>query len=364
MLRVRVIDDRVTWNTLVLGFPNAHARQSYEWGEIRRRHGWQPVRVAGFVGSECRVAMATLTYQLPGLGTVAYAPRGPLLEPEDDAAWSALPELVRWFRSATGAAFLRVSPGLADQPDLCDRLSAAGFVALPDFWSLWNTPRNIMRLDLGGSEQELLGRMARKRRQHISTGAKRGITTAFSTRLDDLRTFYGMLVEHGARHRYPVRDWGYFVALHDVFGSSGALGLTFGFVGGELVSALLGVRFGRAAYPLYAPNTPAARGVPVGDLVHWAWLRWAREAGCQGVDFGSSGTHVPPRDTDVNLGIYRFKVELGCRLELCLPYGDFVLEPLRYRLARALERPPFSRVRFWLARLPVGVRAAVARRAA
>jgi lipid II:glycine glycyltransferase (peptidoglycan interpeptide bridge formation enzyme) len=287
-----------------------------------------------------------------------------LLDPGDAAAWTALPELLRTLHRQTGATFLRVSPGLADQPDVRDRLTGAGFAPLPDFWSPWNTPRNIMRLDVRGSERELLGRMAPKRRQHISTGAKKGVTTAFSTRLEDLREFYGMLVEHGARHRYPVRDWPYFAALSEVFGPSGSLGLVLGSVGGTRASALLGVRFGRVAYPLYAPNTPAARGAPVGDLVHWAWLGWAREVGCQEVDFGSSGTHVPPRDTDVNLGIYRFKVELGCRLELCLPYYDFVLAPLRYRLARAVERPALSRVRFWLARLPAPVRAVVARRAA
>jgi lipid II:glycine glycyltransferase (peptidoglycan interpeptide bridge formation enzyme) len=364
MVRVRQIDDRETWNALALGFSNAHLRQSYEWGEIRRQQGWQPLRLAAFSGLECRAAMMALVHRLPAMGTLAYAPRGPLLETTDDGAWTALPELVRAVHRATGATFLRVSPGLADQPEVRDGLRAAGFVALPDFWSLWNTPRNIMRLDLQGSERDVLGRMASKRRQHISTGAKKGITLTFSTRLDDLRTFYGMLVEHGARHCYPVRDWGYFVTLHDVFASVGALGMAFGRVGHEVASALLGVRFGREAYPLYAPSAPAARGAPVGDLVHWAWLRWAREAGCQEVDFGSSGTHVPPRETDVNLGIYRFKIGLGCRLELCLPYYDFVLEPLRYRLARALERSPLSRARFWLARLPAGLRSMVARRAA
>jgi hypothetical protein len=29
--------------------------------------------------------------------------------------------------------------------------------------------------------------------------------------------FHGMLVEHGARHSYPVRDWRHFAALHEVF---------------------------------------------------------------------------------------------------------------------------------------------------
>src|SRR5262249_39925885 len=38
-----------------------------------------------------------------------------------------------------------------------------------------------------------------------------------------------------------------------------------------------------------------------------------REVVCTDIDFGSSGTHVPPRPTDTNFGIYRFKEELGAR---------------------------------------------------
>src|SRR5262249_3546833 len=118
------------------------------------------------------------------------------------------------------------------------------------------------------------------------------------------------------------------------------------------------------AYALSAPSSDAARGVPVGDAVHWTWIRWARDAGCTEIDFGSSGTHVPPRATDGNLGIYRFKEELGARLVLNIGYPQRVFRPARYRLARLLERRVLPRAWHRLAKLPVRVRAALARRVA
>ncbi|MGH7389756.1 MAG: lipid II:glycine glycyltransferase FemX [Candidatus Rokuibacteriota bacterium] len=365
MLAIEPITDLEAWNAIAQRFPNCDLRQSHEWGEIRRRHGWRPVRLAAFDSGHCVAAISALARRVPGLGTIAYAPRGPLADDDDERAWKALPALTDAVGQATGAVFLRVSPGLSDdRRETAGRLAAHGFVALPDFWSLWNSPRNVMRLSLDGSERELLSRMASKRRQHISTAARRGVTAERAGGPDALDAFHALLVEHGGRGGYPVRDRGYFDALHAAFAPRGALGLVVGRVNGRLAAALLGVRFGAAAYALYAPSSPAARGRPVGDVLHWEWLRWAKTSGCREIDFGSSGTQVPPRPTDGALGIYRFKVEIGCRLQLNLPFHDRVFDPLRYRVARALERHALGRARLWVGRLPARLREVVARRVA
>ena len=365
MIEIHSLEDRHRWNGLITTLPTADLRQSYEWGEIRRRYGWTPLRLAALDDGECVAALSVLSRWLPGVGTVAYAPRGPALCPEDKRGWAALPALVDAVRETTRAVFLRVSPGLStDHWDLTRRLAEAGFVELRDFWSMWNTPRNVMRLAVTGSESELLAAMARKRRQHISTAAKKGVTSEIVTDRAALREVYAVLSVHAARHRYPIRDWSYFETLHDAFAPAGAFGMAVGRVHGVLASALIGVGFGATAYALSAPSSDAARGVPVGDAVHWTWIRWARSAGCREIDFGSSGTHVPPRATDGNLGIYRFKEELGARLMLNVGYHDRVFRPARYRLARLVELRVLPGAWHRLARLPVGMRAALARRVA
>ena len=173
-----------------------------------------------------------------------------------------------------------------------------------------------------------------------------------------------MLTVHAARQGYPVRDWSHFEALHTAFAPSDSLCVVFGRVHGTLVSALFGVRFGSVAYTLHSASIGAPPAASVGDAVHWTWIRWARSAGCREIDFGSSGTHVPPRATDGNLGIYRFKEELGARLMLNVGYHDRVFRPARYRLARLVELRVLPGAWHRLARLPVGVRAALARRVA
>jgi peptidoglycan pentaglycine glycine transferase (the first glycine) len=366
MVEIHAIEDRDLWNAFITAFPIADLRQSYEWGEIRRRQGWIPLRLAAVDRGKGIVGLSVVARRVPGLGVVAYAPRGPMLDPEDTAGWEALRALTVAVRDRTGAVFLRVSPGLpGERTDVARRLASAGFVELRDFWPLWNTPRNVMRRSVAGSEREILTGMAAKRRQHIASGAaKKGVTTEVTTELSAVRELYTMLTVHAARQGYPVRDWSHFEALHTAFVPSGSLCVVFGRVHGTLVSALFGLRFGSVAYTLHSASIGAPPAAPVGDAVHWTWIRWARAVGCTDIDFGSSGTHVPPRPTDRNFGIYRFKAELGARLVLTVGYHDCVFRPASYRLARVVEHQALPRAWRSLSRLPKPVRAVLARSAA
>ena len=123
-----------------------------------------------------------------------------------------------------------------------------------------------------------------------------------------------------------------------LFGAGTALVLLASSLALKLAGMLVGLRFGPMAHTLYAASTPALHRAPVGDLLHWELMRWARDAGGLELDLGSSCTDIPPTETHPNYGIYRFKYELGARLTLCTTYHDHVFTPVRYRLARHLER--------------------------
>lgn len=365
MIEILEIAARDEWNALALGFL-ADVRQSWEWGEVRVRQGWKTVRLAALVDGVCVAALAVLARRVPGLGVVGYAPRAPLLALDDDRGWSALPQMLQVARETTGAAFIRLSPPVTDEgAGVAGRLRVAGLTRLDDYWTLWNTPRNVMWLPLDGSERDCLARMARKRRQHIATAGKKDVTAArVDGDRDALARFHAMLEAHAATHRYPIRTRAYFEALREAFLPAGRFALVEGRVRGEVAAALLGVRFGATAYALTAPSAPGARGTAVGDLVHWEWIRWAHASGCRIVDFGSSGARLPAPEGDPAGGIYRFKVEMGCQPRLCIAYHDAVFDRRRYRLARALETAASSRARAWLDRLPAGLRARLAQRVA
>jgi lipid II:glycine glycyltransferase (peptidoglycan interpeptide bridge formation enzyme) len=335
---VRRITDRDEWNALVLALPRPDFRQSWQWGAQRASRGWIVARVAVDDGQRPLAAAQVLGRRLPGLGVVLEAPRGPLLAPGEPGR-RALPHLLRRIQAETGGIFLRACPGVAaDDREALAPLEAQGFRRLPDLWSLWNAPRNVMRLDLTGSERDLLGRMSRKRRQHISTGARKGVVVEVVSGLGALRVFHALHIIHGRREDFVTPPWAALQALHREFVIDDGLAIVQGWVKDELASVLVGLRFGPVAHTLYAASTPAARRAPVGDLVHWELMRWARAGGCVELDLGSSCTDLPPTMTHPNYGIYRFKCELGARLALTAEYLDHPFSPLRYRLARRLEQ--------------------------
>ena len=346
-----MVSRRDEWKAIVLGMPRPDFRQSWQWGATRASRGWTVVRIAVSATEEAAAAQV-FARRVPGLGVLLYAPRGPLVAAGDRGV-DALPPLVRRIRAETGGIGLRASPGVPfEDAAALAPLRACGFTALPDLWSLWNTPRNVMRLDLAGSERDLLSRMARKRRQHVSTAGRKGLTTEVATSLTALRTFHALHRDHGQRERYPVPPWPALEALHREFAVDDGLVIVSGRVHGQLAGMLVGLRFGPGAHTLYAASTDAARRLPVGDLLHWELIRWARERGCRELDLGSSCTDLPPTATHPNYGIYRFKYELGARLTLSAGYHDYVFAGLRYRLARLLERRALRVSYHVLARLP------------
>ena len=202
---VRAVERGDEWNAIVREFRACDARHSWEWGELRAWQGWTPLRLAAFAGGECVAAAAVLTRRVPGLGVVAYAPRGPLVDPKRNDMWDAAAALADVVRERTGACVVRASPPvLVEDAVSWTPLEARGFRRLGDLWSLWNTPRNVMRLDLEGDERDLLARMAGKRRQHVSTAAKKGVTVHVVRGLAALQTLRGLLLERAGREPLPV----------------------------------------------------------------------------------------------------------------------------------------------------------------
>ena len=345
------------WNDLVLGFPNADFRQSHEWGALRERLAWRPLRLAVRHAGRPIAAMATLVRRIPGVGAVAYAPRGPLVVADDEAAGAAVSLLLAQLRRQAGAVFLRVSPGFPDgaSPEL-EQLRALGFRTLPELGTGWNVPRDVMRLSLVGTERELLAAMAPNRRQRVNSAGRKGVRVEVSATREALSLFHGVLLDHATRRRYPLRGWDYFDALHCMCAPRDALAVVLAWAGESLAAAHLGVRFGPTAYALYTPATPAAAGTPASEALEWAWMRWAKSAGCTAIDFGGSFTGVPPSPTHPNYGIYRFKHEIGCRLVLAAPYHDCVFAPGRYRVLRHAEQSLAPWARHSLGRLQCALR--------
>lgn len=344
---IREVHDRAVWNSLVLSFPHYDFRQSFEWGEVRRSAGWEPFRYAVFEGGKSIACVSILAQRIPGTGfSLLYAPRGPLMDFQDQVAWRGIRAAVDDAARRTGAILLRASPPVLEKDEQSKAaFQQQGYLPLDLKWSTWNTPRVTMLLDLSGSEEEVLGRMVSDYRRRLRRALRDGISVRMETSPAAMAQFRKGLARFAARKGFPVRDELYFQRFREEFGQSTSW-LCFYEKDGRPLAADFTVRFGRRAYALWyyaEDNHPN-----IGRLSDWNLIRSARETGCDTVDYGSPGTDIPPSPQDPGYGIYTYKKEMGCVLEQFASYQDLVFKPRPYHIFRFLEDRILPR--FWTIR--------------
>lgn len=352
----RRITDRVEWNCIVERFPAHDVKQGFEWGALRTEHGWPATRLAVYRRDECLAACAMLTRAVPGLGAVAYAPRGPLFSPGEPEALDRLLGAMRTAGRESRAILVRMSPGVP-MDDAADAacLARHDLVSLPEPWTTWNTPRYVQVLDLTPDEKTLLGAMRRRMREYIAAAPRKGLVIDATDRDEDVVAFHALMVNVGRIKGFPVRDVGYYRSLIRHYRAAGACTLLIARTGDAVVGGLLSIRFGRRAYLLYTSvrgNAADAVRHHVAPAISWEFARRARAEGCELADFGGSGVQLPPRETDAGWGVYHFKAGLGCRLDTFVPFHDLVLRPRLYPAFRLLETRVFPQMWTLVARVP------------
>lgn len=334
----RVINpDRDDWNRFVAAQSGATIYQSYEWGEIRRAHGWEPAYLALESGGEWRAAAVILKRRLPsGLGTILYSPRGPIVQTWEGVL-PALVESVRQLARECKGLFWRVEPPLlADDSQSAHHVSQAGFTQLAQEWSYWNRPKYEMQLSIAEGEAAVFARLGSKIRTKIRHASKRGVLIEEGCGEHDLESFYRLLKNTGLKKRIPVRSLEYFHTLYRTLVKSGMGRLFLARKDAVPVAAGLSVRFGHMATLLYLSNDYSMQRA--GWAVQWEMLRWAMAQGCTTYDFGGTGTSYPPQETDKGYGVYQFKQSFGAHIARWYGYADYVFRPASYAGFRLIER--------------------------
>jgi lipid II:glycine glycyltransferase (peptidoglycan interpeptide bridge formation enzyme) len=328
--------DRNAWNAIVLGL-DGHVRQTWGWGALCDRPVHRRVIAAN---GHAAAAIALTEIALPGGAyTVLEAPRGPVLGGRTAAVWPAVMDAIREVGARRRALFVRLSPPTSvDDRDVAERLGEHGARALDAQWTLWNLPRVVMSSDASGTELDVKRRMRESTRQSLKKAVNRGAKITLATDADAVRRFHGLLVYTGRRKSYPVRRLEFFEALRREYLDAGAGVVVLATYEGRDIAGVMGVRFGRTGYVLYAGLDQEFRALRAGVAVHWELIRWAREQGCDRIDWGGSVTNYPPSRSDDGYGIYDFKSGFGCEIALLSPYLDIVLKPVLYRAFRVLEQ--------------------------
>ncbi|GAW93776.1 lipid II:glycine glycyltransferase FemX [Calderihabitans maritimus] len=341
--RLITAEERNKYNHFVSRHPKGHILQSYEWGEVKSKTGWKPLRLVVEQEGKIVGAISILMRQVPiGGKTIFYAPRGPVvdLDRQDllDFLWAEVKKLARQH----GAIFLKIDPDVPSQNlEFKEYLIKTGFrPADKEAGFEGIQPKYVFRLDITPSLDELMANFHQKTRYNIRLAIRRGVKVKSECQKEDLRVFYRILLETAERDKFLVRSYDYFAILWDELVERGLANLFMAYYQDEPIAGTLAFIFGDKAWYLYGASSNRYRNVMPNYLLQWTMIQWAKAKGCTMYDFRG----VPGDLSEDNplYGLYRFKKGFGGKYTEFVGEYDLVFSPLYYWLWKTAE-PVYSK---------------------
>ncbi|MCL2816894.1 MAG: aminoacyltransferase [Clostridiales bacterium] len=335
-MRCRLIgpEEKERFNAFLARSPKGHVLQTWEWGELKSGSGWQPLRLLVEDEGVILAAVSLLHRKLPGGLGFFYAPRGPVLDMQNAAAWECLLRGIREQAKKRRVLFCKFDPDIADGDELwTKRLKEARAVSVEGREGFEGVqPRHVFRLDINPSEEELLANFNQKTRYNVRLAEKKGVTVESGAGREKLPEFYRLLKETTERDRFILRPYSYFQDFYDCLAPSGLARLFMVYYGEEAVAGALALRLGDKAWYIYGASSNSHRNVMPNYLMQWRMIQWAKAGGCALYDFrgvpGDVGEEHPL------YGLIKFKRGFGGQYTRFIGEFDIVFRPFVYRLYR------------------------------
>lgn len=363
------------WNEIIAGLPDPHLLQSWEWGQVKAKYGWEPNYVVWSHRSfksymsdqlsqldlpDVAAAAMVLKRRIPirGIGArlnILYIPKGPLLDWSDAPLRNRVMDDLQSYAKKQGAIFLKIDPDVVlgtgipqrsqTSPDVGQLDNKNGQAVMSELkrrgWLFSSDQiqfRNTVLIDLTPTEEELLARMKQKTRYNIRLSAKKGVQVRTGTQ-DDLLMLYKMYAETSIRDGFVIRDEGYYQTVWRTFMRSPITNRKSSIpcaepliaeVDGEPVAAIFVFYFSGRAYYIYGMSREAHREKMPNYLLQWEAMCRAKAAGCIVYDLWGAPDEF--NESDSMWGVFRFKEGLGGQVVRTLGAWDFTPKPFWYKM--------------------------------
>jgi len=367
------------WNSLISKLPNPHFLQTYEWGQVKVKYGWEPIYLVwnqeGKIKEVKNVSDLTSLAFYPSAAalvlkrqilrngfaarlSVLYCPKGPLLDWSNEPLRSRVLNDLQSFARQQGAIFLKMDPDVVlgtgvphGGDNVINNVGQAVMTVLKrKGWQYSSDQiqfRNTVMIDLNPSEEEMLARMKQKTRYNVRLAEKKGVTLRVGT-TGELSMLYTMYAETSVRDGFVIRDEAYYKTVWQTFMHSnvdalaGSQDSTFqpsslptcepiiAEVDGEPVAAIFVFYFAGRAYYVYGMSRSAHREKMPTYLLQWEAMKRAKANGCTVYDLW--GAPEVFNESDSMWGVYRFKEGLGGQVVRTLGAWDFAPSPLWYKM--------------------------------
>ncbi len=333
------------WDAFVAETPAGNLLQTSRWGDLKAHFGWEAERIA-ISADDCIIAGAQVLYRSFPLGlTMAYVPRGPLVDWENEKTAHSLLVAISERARLHGAFCLKLEPDLAYRPELSQVVKRYG----PVLSHQSIQPRASILVALDRDEADILAGMKSKTRYNIRLAARKGVEVCEGT-LEDLPEFYRMMVATGERDRFAIFSPEYYRMLFELFSPGGFIKLLLATYQGTILAGIFVVRWGQKAWYIYGASANEHRNLMPAYLLQWEGMRWARSQGCKTYDLWGIPDEIredperyarsPDTPTEDIWGVYVFKQGFGGKVATYLGAYDIPIQrPVYWMYNTAITLP-------------------------
>lgn len=338
-----------SWDAFVARHAYAQFLQTNAWAALKSRFEWQATRAVVGEPNAPAGGASILLRRRAGI-TLAYVPRGPVVDWADAEATRTVMAAVSERAREAGASVLLVEPELTDSLAAHQQLLQLGLRRSP---TTIQPPSTIM-LELSGDENALLARMKSKWRYNVRLAERKAVTVRELHR-DELPIFHRMMEDTGERDHFAVHSPAYYEAAYELLTPKLGTFLLAEYEGLPL-GTLVVLQWGKMAWYVWGASSNRERSRMPNHALQWAAMRWARARGATRYDFWGipdeigqvavgltrgSGAGVPVDELPIDLealpshdlwGVYRFKQGFGGQVVRHIGTWEMPLQPNGYRL--------------------------------
>lgn len=345
-----------SWNQIISNLPDPHFLQTYEWGQVKAKYGWEPIYLVwdeqGHMKEERSdlssfvfpVQAACLVLKRTALRrfSIFYAPKGPLMDWTNEPLRKRVLDDLQFFAKKQGAIFLKLDPDVVlgrGVPASVDEVTEnSGQAVMSDLkrrgWVESSDQiqfRNTVMVDLSASEEDILMRMKQKTRYNVRLAEKKGVTVRVG-KPEDLGMLYRMYAETSVRDNFVIRDQEYYMTVWKTFMQSSEPSVIplIAEVNGDPIAGLFLFMFAGRGYYVYGMSREKHREKMPTYLLQWAAMKHAKTRGCLTYDLWGAPDLFD--ESDSLRGVYRFKEGLGGDVVRTLGAYDFAPNKFWYSM--------------------------------
>lgn len=288
------------WDARLGDWPAANLLQSYAWGEVQARAGWETQRIEVATASgPLPVSVQVGTTGLPGF-TRIYVPRGPVCEPDDLLAFRRVEDALVELGRERRALAVEVETPWPEEA-----------VPVGHPWLEWTPsaarqPLATVVVNLEPEPDAILASFHSKARYNVKLAERRGVLINEDASLADLVACIQATEE---RQRIHLPSPEHLAVVCEQLGKRARI--LAADVEGEVVAAILTASFAAEAIYLYGGATGKHRERMPNQLLQWRAMLRSRDEGCRGYDLWG----IPETDDPLHpwRGLAQFKLGFGGR---------------------------------------------------